>query len=176
MPIPPTSKAAPARRQPGTKAARQELASGVQQSAGKSTKVTLVPQAKSRWRPEASSSGGQRPAGTAAAENLQAEVKAEPSEASVLKKGSYSAADLVGRGFTAADVKRPLRYSKPVSVKKEGITNPKRPNHCSGDSQPADASGQTASKRRRTDDHEDADYEDTSGSRCRALVVERGYT
>ena len=116
MPIPPTSKAAPVPRQPGTKAACQQLASAVQQSAGKSMKVTLVPQTRPRWCLEASPSGGQRPAGTAAADNLQAEVKAEPSKASVLKQGSYSAADLMSRGFTAADVKRPLSSSKPVSV------------------------------------------------------------
>ena len=119
MPIPPTSKAAPVPRQPGTKAARQQLASAVQQSAGKAMKVTRVPQTRPRWCLEASPSGGQRPAGTAAADNLQAEVKAEPSEASGLQKNSYSAADLMSRGFTAADVKRPLRYSKPVNAKKE---------------------------------------------------------
>ena len=177
----PPPKAAPAHRQPATNAARQELASGVQQSAGRSRKVTPSP--------EALSSGGQHPAGTATAENRQADDKAEPSKASVLKRAGYSAADVMRRGYTG-DLKR-LGYSKPASSRSQGISNPKakeyrirngqgisnpkRPNHCSGDSHPADASGQAASKRRRTEDHEGAPYEATSRTRCRALVIDRGF-
>ena len=101
-----------------------------------SRKVTLVARATREVTPspEALSSGGQHPAGTATAEDRQADDKAEPSKASAFKRAAYSAADLVSGGHTAADLKR-LRYSEdemPSSSRRPGISNPKRPNTCSG--------------------------------------------
>ena len=123
----PMWKAAPVHRQPARNAARQELASGVRQPAGRSRTDLMVARPKRRVTPspEVLSSGGQHPAGTATAEDRQADGKAK-----------------------------------------------KR--RCAHVSHPADASGQAATKRRRTEDHEGAPYEATSRTRCRALVVDRG--
>ena len=76
MPMP---KAAPVHRQPATNAARQDMASGVRQSAGRSSTVFMVERLKRRATPspEVLSSGGQLPAGTATAEDRQADGKAK---------------------------------------------------------------------------------------------------
>ena len=141
--------------------ALQDGSSGVQQSVGRPREVTRIT--------EPLSSGGRHPAGTA-------------TEAASLQDGSSGAHQSVGRPRKVtrsrrADLKR-LGYSgdeMPASSRSQGISNPKRPNQCSGDSHLADASGQAASKRRRTEDHEGAADEATSGARCRALVVDRRF-
>ena len=108
--------------------AMQDGSSGVQQLAGK-LGIGIS-------GPEALSSDGRHPAGTATAEDRQADDKAEPSKASVFIRAGYAAADLISGGHTAADLKR-LGYSEaemPASSRRPGISNPKRPNTCSGSS------------------------------------------